>query len=238
MATGDVSDMTWRMFSVLPRRWFPALDAAPILSGVLAGVGWAWSYAYSLIGYVDEQTRITTATGAFLDMVAVDFFGSMLSRHPGEADGSFRQRIIANLLPERATRAGVLSALSSLTSGTTRIFEPGRPADTGAYATLADPSMGGDCGYGISGLAYGSLNLPAQFLILASRPQQLTDALQVNGYGDPGDPNANRATGGYGVGAIEYASMNFFGAVASDHDIRSAIVATIPANAIAWLCLV
>ncbi len=238
MAIGDVTDMAGRMFAVLPRRWFPALESAPVLGGLLAGVGCAWSFIFALISYVQQQARVSTASGAFLDMAAADFFGYALQRRENEADTQFRPRILGNLLAERATRAGVVSAVASLTNANVVVFEPGRPADTHGYGTSTNPPCGGGFGYCVQGLAYGSLELPFQFLVRADRPRQQTDLLQVNGYAQLGNPNASRASGGYGIGAIEYADEALFGYLATDDDIRAAIIAAIPANATAWLCLV
>ena len=238
MATGDIGDMTWRMFAVLPQRWFPALESAPVLQGVLSGIGQAWSFCFNLITYARQQSRIATATGSFLDMVATDFFGTDIRRRVQESDASFLGRITANLLSEKATRAGVCSAVAELTAAAVTVFEPGRPADTGGYGSSSLPSSGGGLGYGMIGLAYGSLNLPFQFLLKVNRPAATGNLLQVSGYAELSEPGTLRASGGYGVGALEYLGSSLIGSSASDDDIRTAILAAIPVNTVAWLALI
>lgn len=236
MATGDVADMAWRIFSVLPQRWFPALQSAPVLNGLLSGIGAGWAFGFQLLGYARAQARIATATGSFLDMIADDFFGLSLHRSAMEQDEAFRTRIAANLLSEKATRAGVSGAVRGLTGGSVAIFEPGRPADTGAYGTASCPEIGGGIGYGIAGAGYGSLNLPFQFLIVVARPEPRS-LTQVGGYGSLTEPGALLASGAYGIGSLEYLDVSSLQGVVSDDDIRNAILSAVPVNATAWLAL-
>ena len=238
MATGDVDDMAWRIYVVLPQRWFPDLQSAPILRGLLSGFGQAWSFCFALIVYAKQQARIASATGSFIDMLASDFFGSELRRRPQENDAAFRARIEANLLSEKVTRSGVCSAVSRLTGASVQAFEPGRPADTGGYGGSGVPTCGGGFGYGSVGLAYGSLNLPYQILLRVTRPASITDVLQVSGYGSLTNATLQRASGGYNVGALEYVSETFLGNTVTDDDIRSMILSVIPVNTIAWLSFV
>ncbi len=226
------------MFSVLPLRWFGALESAPTLRGILSGIGTAWAYIFALITYARKQARIATATGAFLDMIAVDFYASTLRRRNQEDDVSFRARLTAGLLAERATRAGVISAVTSLTGSQVEVFEPGRPADTGGYASLQEPADGGGRGYNFSGLAYGSLLLPFQCLIKVRRQAETADLLQVAGYGHPGETSILWASGGYNIGAIEYVTDTFLGDTVTDDDIRNIIIDSMPVNTIAWLSLI
>src|SRR5580698_3442021 len=155
MATGDANDMLGRIKSLLPARWFP--DSTPVLDALLSGAAWALSLIYGLIQYAQLQTRIATATDGFLDLISFDFFGTNLPRRAQEADTPFRARILATLLREKVTRNGMIAALVNLTGRTPFIFEPARPADTGAYSVSTS-------GYGVAG-GYGSLMLPAQFFI-------------------------------------------------------------------------
>ena len=129
--TGDQADMGQRMRSVLPTRWFP--DVAPVLDALLSALGWSWAWLYSLLGYVGAQTRLATASGVWLDMIAFDYFGASLLRGPLETDGSLRARISTELTRERGTRAAVVAAVEDLTGIEPAIFEPSFTADTGGW---------------------------------------------------------------------------------------------------------
>ena len=83
MATGDQNDIFSRLKSSLPLGWFP--DASPILDAVLQGAAAVLTMIYQVIVYVQLQTRIHTATDGWLDLVAVDFFGTSLPRKAGES---------------------------------------------------------------------------------------------------------------------------------------------------------
>ena len=237
MATGDPADMAQRMAAVLPARWFPPLDDAPVLNAVLTGIGQAWSFCYALIAYARGQARLATATGAFLDMIAADFDGFGLPRHPGESDGSFRVRIAANLRRSAATRAAVTEAVTTLTERAVTLFEPMRPADTGGYAALRSPGCGGGGGYGTVPLRYGSLATPYQIFVDATRPDEGALALAVMGYAFYATAASTTAIGGYGAGAIEYASEAVLDALVTDATIEAAITAALPATCTAWVRL-
>lgn len=215
MATGDTPDMVRRMRAVLPAGWFP--DDAPILTAILSGIGATWAWAFSLIGYAAEQTRIRTATDMWLDLIAQDYFGGTLPRKPAEGDAAFRNRILASLLPARGTRPAMIAVLKTLTGQVPHIFIPAYPQDTGGYGT-------GGIGYNDAG-GYGSMALPFQAFITAYRPVG-GGVANVNGYGG--------GLGGYGGGAIEYASLNMVLGQITDADIYAAVAATMPAGAIGW----
>lgn len=215
MATGDQSDILQRLKATLPR-WFG--DITPLLDALLQGLAWAGSFVYSLISYARLQTRIKTATDGWLDMIAADFFGTFLSRTANQSDASFRARIIINLIRERATRTGVVKVLQDLTGRTPMVFEPQRPADTGAYSAP-------NSGYGMAG-GYGSLLLPCQAFVTAYRPTG-TGIPLVAGYGI--------STGGYGVASrAELASMDMIQGAVTDADIYAAIDSVKPAGTTLW----
>ena len=235
MATGDTNDMASRIRAVLPVSWFrvPSEEnTTPVLSGVLTGLGQAWEVVYTLLSYANLQTRIATATGFFLDMIAADFFAGDLVRRANEQDQVFRHRIQASIFAARATRAAVSNAVQALTGIAPIIFEPAYTHDTGGYGTPRQG--GGNMAYGTAG-GWGSLALPYQFFIQVYRP--LTQGVaQVSGYGDPA--NSTAMPGGYGLGAIEYASSALVGSQISDEEIAATIVETIPAATIAWMRIV
>ncbi|MFN3886151.1 MAG: hypothetical protein ACK4MG_04260 [Aquabacterium sp.] len=137
---GDQADMLSRLKAVLPR-WFP--DASPILDAVLAGWASAHAAVYDLIRFGELQARIRTATDGWLDMIASDFFGNTLVRAVGQSDRSFRNRILVNLLRERATRNALRQVLLDVTGREPVIIEPTRPADCGGYGRAVSVSQPG-----------------------------------------------------------------------------------------------
>jgi hypothetical protein len=201
--------MAARTRAILPAGWFA--DDAPVLGGLLQGIGTGWACIYSLMQFVILQTRIGTATGIFLDMSSTDFFGDKLPRAALEQDNYFRARIQNELLRPRATRSAVVLGLTELTGRAPLIFEPGLTSDTGGYTT-------GGVGYNVGG-GWGNLALPFQVFVTAYRPQASGIPL-LAGYGTGGVPV-------YGALSMEPPQM-------SDADIFSAIPPLMPAATIAW----
>ena len=212
--TGDLQDMLARLKATLPARWFP--DSTPILDGLLTGLAQTWAYLYAKLAFVRLQTRLATATDGFLDAISRDYLGAMLPRRLSEPDAAYRVRIRKELLRDRNTRNAVVSVLTDLTGRVPVVFEPSRPADTGAYGTAA--------GYGAAG-GWGSLALPFQCFVTAYRAQG-SGIATVAGYGGP--------SGGYGSGAIEYASLSMVQGQIADADIDAAVARVMPVSAIAW----
>ncbi len=157
---GSTEDMLRRLRMVLPTRWFA--DDTPVLDGLLTGLGSAAAWAYGLLDGVRQQARIGTASGAFLDIAAADFFGPRVIRQSGQSDQSLRATMLREMFRPRATRAALADSLLDVTGRLPDIFEPSRAADTGAW--------NGPCGYGVAG-RWGSLNMPNQLLLTAFRPQ-------------------------------------------------------------------
>ena len=211
---GDSDDMLGRLKAVLPGRWFA--DETPVLDGVLSGFAATGAWVYRLLQAAKTQTRRLSASGGFLDMIAGDFCGSGLSRHAAEGDDALRGRIGRALLREHGTRSAVTSVLLDLTGRAPAIFEPMRPADTGAWNRFS--------GYGVAG-GWGSLSLPFQCFITAYRPNGSGIGI-VAGWG--------RGAGGYGRGAIEYASLAMLSGQVTDADIDAAVASVMPAATIAW----
>jgi hypothetical protein len=216
VATGDKAEIAARIKQLLPG-WFA--NSNPTADALLGGAGSALAFIYSLYLYAAAQTRILTATGIWLDLIAQDFFGPSLQRGANQADDSFRAAIVANLFRPRATRQSIIDVLLTLTGNAPSILEPFAPADTGVYGA-------GFAGYGLAG-GYGSQAIPAQFFVTAFRPVQYGVA-QVAGYG--------AVTAGYGVASeAEYASLALVSSVVSDADIFAAIDATKPAGTAVWV---
>ncbi len=128
--TGDTNDLLARLKVTLPAKWFA--DSTPILDGLLTGLASAWSWLYALLVFTRNQTRLATATGTFLDAISADCLGPALPRRTAEPDATYRLRIARELLRERNTRTALVAALTDLTGRPPIVFEPTRPADTGA----------------------------------------------------------------------------------------------------------
>lgn len=157
--TGDPADMAARLRAVLPAPWFA--DDTPMLDGLLAGLGEAWAWVWSLLAWVQGQCRIATASADWLDRVALDLFGQRLRRASGESDLALRARISAAMAVLRATRPALVARLSGLTGRNPAILEPSRSADTGGWGVgLA----WGDAG------AWGNLTMPGEIFVTAYRP--------------------------------------------------------------------
>lgn len=212
--TGDQEDMAARLRAVLPTHWFA--DRTPVLDGLLAGLGATASWAWSLLQTVIAQTRLATASGSFLDMAAQDFFGTRLRRRAAQSDTGFRAAIGRELLRERGTRAALSGVVRDLTGREPVVFEPARPADTGAWGLAL--------GYGAAG-GWGSLSLPFQCFVTAFRPSG-SGIAQVSGWG--------AAAGGYGAGKLEYGSPADVAGQVTDAEINAAIAGVMPTAAIAW----
>lgn len=218
MANGDADNMLGRLKSLLPPGWF-AKDTAPLRDVVLGGLSDSLAASFAMLGQGRDQTRITTATGYFLDLIAWDFFGGRFVRREGELDEDFRLRILREILRPRATRDAIIQAVTDL-GCQVEIFEPWNPGDCGAYdvgglayADGGSPAFdiggyGAGGGYDAGGIAYdvtpglgtapspgagryGSVDLPNQLFVTVRRGA-------VNFAGIEG-------AGAYDVGSLAYA---------------------------------
>lgn len=222
--TGDQQDMAGRLRAVLPTHWFP--DVSPVLDSLLNGLACGWSSIYDLLQYVKAQTRISTASDIWLDIIAVDFFGSRVVRRPNQSDDSFRGTILRETFRERGTRAAIVSALQDLTGQAPIVFEPARTSDTGGYTSLH--GLGGGVAYGTAG-GWGNLGLPFQCFVTAYRPAA-SGIATVSGWCEP--------AGGYGLGAVEYAALSMVQGQVTDYAIYKAVADVLPVAAIAWTSIV
>lgn len=152
---GDQGDMAGRLRLTLPAGW--AADRAPLLDALLGGLGAAWASMYELLRQVRLQSRLATVTGRFLDMACQDFFGGRFGRRAGEVDGQLRARLLRAMRREHGTRAALIAAASEAGYAAV-VFEPARPADTGAYGVAAGLA------WGLAG-GWGSLSMPLESLV-------------------------------------------------------------------------
>jgi hypothetical protein len=226
--TGDLADFLSRLWAVLPKRWFA--EQSPNLEALLTSIATPWVWLYNLIIYVIAQTRLATATDEWLDLIAIDYFGRQLSRKTNEADFSYRDRIQGALLQEAATRSAVEAGLQGLIGTPPAVFEPANCMDTGSYGASAGtanmPCTG--MAYGQAG-GWGSLQLPLQFFVTATRPPTPGVGM-ITGYGT--------SNGGYGGGAISYVDLSLLPGHVSDADIQAMLCRLLPVNAVAWLRII
>ena len=152
---GDAADMTARLRLTLPEGW--AADRAPLLDAVLRGLGVGWAAMFELLREVKVQSRLATVTGRFLDLACTDFFGGRFGRRSGEVDEALRARFVRELRKDRGTRAALITAASEAGYSAT-VFEPARPADTGAYGVSTGLA------WGVAG-GWGSLEMPLECLV-------------------------------------------------------------------------
>ncbi|MGH8299468.1 MAG: hypothetical protein ACRES6_09330 [Steroidobacteraceae bacterium] len=210
--------MVSRLQRLIPLGWFPS-GLSPLRDALITGIANALAFAYSLLAYVRLQTRIATATDAFLDLIAGDFFGASLPRQAGESDASYRARIQTALFRERSTRKAVILILEQLTGRTPIVYEPQRPADTGGYSTIG-------LFYGAAG-GYGSRSIPQQAFVTAYRPIG-AGVPNVAGYGDP--------EGGYSSPSqLEYVNLESLAGTVSDTDIIDAVESVRPVDCTLWV---
>lgn len=213
------SDFSDRIKSTLPARWFGDDDKNILLNGVIAGLANGFAFVHTLYSYAVLQTRIKTATDDWLDAISTDFFGLRLKRKTNQSDDSFRHRIIVNMFRERATRNAIKLVLEDLTGRTPIIFEPQRPADTGAYGVASSIA------YGLVG-GYGSLLLDYQAFVTAYRP---------TGSGIPNVAGYGISTGAYNTASqSEWASLSMITGAVTDADIYEAVASVAPAGTILW----
>lgn len=180
MATGDVPDCLNRIRAVLPP-WFPSPENSPVINAVATGAATVASNLYALAQYAKLQTRIKTATGGWLDLIAFDYLGPTFQRRASESDVSFQSRILTFLLIPRLTVAGITAMLIALTGRTPSIIEAGA----------------GGGGYDLGELAFDTAGcwVGQNLVITAFRPP---------GQGVPLVDGYDGGAGGFDVGAIEW----------------------------------
>lgn len=207
----------------------------PVVDSALAAAATALSFVYSLYAYAKKQTRLLSMSDGFLDVFASDFFGSAIQRKANQTDASFLARIRANLFAEKATRKGVINALTTITGRAPVVFEPNRPADV---AIMGVPTAGGQNYMGVQTGMYsgparmGSMAVPYTAMITAYRPQ-------VTG-GSAGGAFMNAPTQAALNAPLAKSytnSLTFQTSGATDADIYQAVDQAKPAGTILWVAI-
>lgn len=225
---GDANDIYRRLIAQLPP-WFGTDH--PVLDSLLAGYVSPTVFHYNQIQYVFQQTRIKTATGNNLDLVSQDFFGDALPRRATsngypESDDSFRARILANILQERATRFGIYNALLLLTGIPPILFEPWRPLDTGGY------NVASTMGYSTHGL-YGSGSYPYQGFIDVFLPP-FQGLAYYPGYNLPTSAGYNLQDG---IASLWYGGDSLVFRIITPEDVYQTVQMTKVWGTICWVAI-
>lgn len=112
-----------RLRSLLPKGWFPPAAQSPNLQAVLSMPGAAFADVWAAIVDAQTETRIRTASGFWLDLIALDYFGTRVQRKPKQSDANFRLVILAQIFQVRVTRAGMIGVLANFNITPVWIFE-------------------------------------------------------------------------------------------------------------------
>ncbi|NPU23923.1 hypothetical protein [Bradyrhizobium denitrificans] len=230
MTTRSSDDIVAKVVSTIPRRWFKWVP--PIRNAVIGGAADGAAWCYGLIGYARAQTRLASAYGIWLDLLARDFVADFLVRG-GANDDTFRARLRATILQERVTRKGMIAAVTALTGNTPVVFEPWHTGDTGAYSGAG--AKYGQFGYGVGSGGYGNMNLPAQIFMKVKRGAP-SGVPNVGGWS-----NKNLAIttpGGYGAGSWEYLGPSTRLSGITDAMIYDVINKTKPTGVTVWVAFV
>lgn len=242
-------DVARRLYAAYPDGWSPEPtwddapstgdQVSPNLKAVLQMLGAGWKSSdvsstgfYDLLTYIDKQTRLTTATGFWLDLIARDFTNGDIVRHQNELDDKFRHRLQIDIMRPKVTRCALECGLANLTGYAPTIIEPLSTEDCGAYGSYG--------GYGVAG-AYGSLITPFQVFVTAIRP--VGEGIPtVNGYSMshsgysvlPGNPFGYISSVPPNYGTGQYASLDEIGGDVTDADIYQTVADTMSAGCTAW----
>lgn len=252
-----------RIKRLIPPGWFASDAKAPVRHAVLGGLSDGLTWVTSRQTYLRAQTRIRTATGFNLDLIAWDFFGPRFRRRVGETDDSFRPRVLKELFRPRNTREAIVQALVDLTGTAPEIVELWNPGDCGAYDTPTLAYAGDDSGNSdLSGFDAA----PAAFdpgdgtFAFVTPSPAVAGAPGVGCWGSYDYPNqllitAHRGVvtveldgcGGFDTAALAYAGgatvgAGFYGpddttAAATDAEIYETIAQTVAGGNVAWTAI-
>ncbi len=134
-------------------------NPAPVRDAIIGGLSDAFGWAYSLVDYAKQQTRLATSTSFFIDLWAYDYLALTCQRVSGEPDPAYATRISSTVTQVRGSRPGMVEAITILTGIPPIIFEPFNGGDTGGWNIA--------CGWDVAG-GWGSAILPCQVFIIAT----------------------------------------------------------------------
>lgn len=207
--------MLERFKGLLPKDWLG--QTAPVADALIGGICDSLDAVHDLYLYARDQTRIETASGFMLDLIAWDFLGGRLRRRDGQTDDAFREAILKEIFRPRASRPAMALALKDLTGVEPIIFEPANVNDTGAWGVAGM----GWCAAG----RWGSIANPYECWIDVQRP--LGEGIEgANGWGDD--------SGGWGYLLAEWVSLSMAKGPVTDDDIYDCIERTRPAGVRCW----
>lgn len=241
--TGDTTDIVERLRQLLPDSWFPTTPSdRPVLDAVLEGLAPPSSHVYELIEGVREQTRLLTATGAYLDLVAGDYFGATLLRRNGQSDASFRAAVVANLFGEKATLAAHVDVLTSITGNTPTVIETAKPSNTSLYNAVSPCfNISYDTGThaAVSNTAYHAMIKIARDGVGIPNTAGYRDLTQTNTTGvTEGRYYEIGAASPSDAGLSKYASLNSIVDLIAQSEFVQALEDVRPAGTTLWLQVV
>lgn len=189
MALGTVHDFWQRTRALFPAQWAAAttsiLQDVNVLSNLnvlandsanldalLLDGAYGMSLVYDELESVPPQIDIQTATGVNLDLIAQDYFGTLIQRRLGQSDASFRKELFASFFNVGPTLQDMLNTL-------------GRLCPAGSYRILQQlPQQQAwnisNWGWDAPTAVWGSLDQTAQVLIQMPPQKDLSDQQVAN----------------------------------------------------------
>lgn len=125
----DVERLTDQLIELVPPSWTSteAKQRGGVFWTLMSAIGTILSLVKTVIKQVQAQFRLATATGIFLDTYSHDYFGvgteRALPRQLNETDDSFRARIRAEILRQKATKPGIRRAVAEVTGASPIVVE-------------------------------------------------------------------------------------------------------------------
>lgn len=125
----EVQRLTDQLIELVPPSWtsVEAKKRGGVFWTLMTAIATIFSLVKIVIAQVKAQFRLATATGIFLDAYSQDYFGTgtirALPRFIGESDDSFRSRIQAEILRQKATKPGIRRAVAQVTGASPIIVE-------------------------------------------------------------------------------------------------------------------
>ena len=140
MTPGSENYFWWRGREMFPAQWAATttnfLSIINVLSdpnvlyndsaqldALLHCEGYALNTAYTEINDVPPQIYLQTATGNNLDLLALDYFGTLVQRSLGQSDASFRKQLQASFFNVGPTYNNMLTTLQREVGNNGRILQ-------------------------------------------------------------------------------------------------------------------